>query len=443
MIHSTTYLNQFYVDRHQDKKRLFYYLLFFIIYPFATFLAALFTYRNKNSQIVLILFTGLFGYAMIAENESLDLYRVLEMPAYYGKFKLEDVFSGFLHYMFNIEIQNSTNKILPEISDVYISTFAIMVSAFTKNGHILVFVFGLIYGYLFINTMRKFIEHQPLESTYSHIPIIFAAFMMPISQLAGVRYGTATYLFVWGVLGMIQYKKTSYLLLISLAAFVHFSFVIPSLLLLVYITFVNKIRSNFIGGFVVLYILSFFVPNLLLNLVNSFDLTFLGLGAEKIISGYTDADINRQMSLDSLQNASWIIQIPFKLMNWFVYGVLFLRVIPYTKFYHSSYLDKIYVLALLFLILSNISLGVSNLGTRLLMVSSIFVFYYLLLLYKENMQNNYLKYTFYLALIMGSLRIILELRFILGYLSPTFFYGSIYHILTDDSKVSLATILFN
>lgn len=443
MINSIPYLNNSYVDNRQDNKRLIFYLLFFIFYPFATFLAALLTYRNKNSQIVLILFTGLFGYAMIAENESLDLYRVLEMPAYFSQFKLEDVFSGFLYYMFNIEIQNTANKVLPEISDVYVSTFAIMVSTFTNNGHVLVSFFGLIYGFVFIKSMSKFIENQPSTACYRHIPILFAAFMMPISQLAGVRFGTATYLFVWGVLELVQTKKYNSLLIIIVASFVHFSFLIPSVLIFLYLTFLDKINSRLVAWFFVLYVTSFFMPNLLLYFFNNVDMNYLGLGAEKIISGYTDTDVNNQMSLDFSHNASWIIQIPYKLMNWFIYGVLFVRFIPSIKLSHSGFLDKIYVLSLLFVVLSNISIGVSNLGSRLLMVSSFFVFYYLLILYRENVQNNYLKYVFYLALIMGGLRVILEVRLILGYLSPTFFYGTLYHILTDDSKVSLATILFN
>jgi len=432
-----------------ENKQLVLIIVLFMFAPFVTFLYALFTYRNRNSQIIIVLFTALFGFNMIAENDSMDLSRYHETLSSYSQFSIFEFFKSYFQTMFHT--QNSSFSKNEDITsgsqDLYVGFIAVIVSRFTTNAKVLMSVFGLIYGYVFVKSMQKFIAIQP-NSYLSNIPVLCAAFMMPLAQLAGVRYGTATYLFFLGVISILNSNQPKYYVLLLLACFTHFSFIIPSLLFIVFRVFSMTIHENKIKIIYLIYIASFFLPNLILDLTtNSFITNLLGAGLQNKSNEYTNAEVNIDMTLDFYSNAAWYIIYPFKLAFWFAAGGVFVKLIPFFKIKHSIQSDKILVWVLVLLTFTNFSMGVSNLGSRLSMVSSLFFFYYLLKLYSENQNLQIVKSLVIISLLFVSLKIILETRFIVEYTTPIFFYGSIFHIINDNATMSLWTnisdFLFN
>jgi len=346
--------------------------------------------------------------------------------------------------MFNINKNSTFTGMAPEKTDVYVGIAAAILSQFTKNGHVLMGFFGLVYGFAFIKTMRRFISIQPEDKFLSYIPVFLAAFMMPISQLAGIRYGTATYFFVWAVLEIISTRRLKYYSLFVVAVLIHFSFVVPVALFVMYRFLTFRTGKNYIKVLYVIYIISFFFPNLISNIIgNASFLSFVGDGAQQKASEYTNNDVNSVLASNFVENAAWFIKIPNVIFSWFLYSILFVRILPAKKIFFSAQSDKIFSWVMILTSFSNYSLGVSNLGNRLLMIASIFIFYYLLRLYFDNKENKIVKTIIMLALIFSGLKIILELRFILQYTTPIFFYGTSYHIFTDNAYISVGTYLFN
>jgi len=434
----------FYIEKLDENKQLLLLLTLFLVSPFLTSLYALFTYKYRNSQIIIILFTCFFGFNMIAESENLDLYGSLNLLAHYQQFSFSDIINGFLSSMFNINTNSSFARMVPDKTDIYVGLTAAIVSQFTSNGHVLMGIFGLVYGFSFVKTMRKFVEIQPKDTYLSHIPILLAAFMMPISQLAGIRYGTATYLFVWAVIEIINSNKLKYYSLFLIASLIHFSFIIPSMLLILYKVIALKPKIDYIKILYLIYIISFFLPDLIVNFIgNSSILNSLGEGAQNKAAEYSNAELNAEMSANFANGAAWIIQIPYKLRSWYIFFVLFIRIVPSKKIFFSELSDKILIWVLILTTFANFSMGVSNLGSRLMMIAGIFIFYYLMRVFYENKDSKLIKNIVFLGLIFFSLLLILEVRFILQYITPIFFYGTSYHILTDDSTVSVATYLLN
>lgn len=434
----------FHLEKLKENKQLLLLLALFLFSPFLTFLYSLYTYRFRNSQFILILFTGLFGFNMIAESESLDLFSCLGLLTYYQQFSFSDIINGFLSSMFNINTNSSFARMLPEKTDIYIGLTAAIISQFTNNGHVLMGFFGLVYGFAFVKAMRKFIEIQPKYTFLSHIPILLAVFMMPISQLAGIRYGTATYLFVWAVIEILNSNKLKYYSLFIIASLIHFSFIIPSLLFILYKVIALQPKINHIRLLYLVYIISFFLPDLIVNFIgNSSILNSLGEGAQNKAAEYSNAELNAEMSANFANGAAWIIQIPYKLRSWYIYSVLFIRILPFKKLNFSELSDKILMWVLILTTFANFSMGVSNLGSRLMMIAGIFIFYYLMRVFYENIDSKLIKNIVFSGLLFLGLFLILEIRFILQYITLVFFYGTSYHIFTDDSTVSVATYLLN
>lgn len=432
------------VNKLNENKQLLLLLGLFFLSPFLCFLYAIFTYEQRNSQILIVLFTGLFGYNMIAESADKDLYRSLGLLYNYSQFAFSDILNGFLSSMFNINKNSTFTGMAPEKTDIYVGVTAAILSQFTKNGHVLMGFFGLVYGFAFIKTMRRFINIQPQDSFLSYIPVFLAAFMMPISQLAGIRYGTATYFFVWAVLEIISTDRLKYYSLFLLSILIHFSFVVPVALFVMYRFLTFGTGKYYIKVLYVIYITSFFFPNLISNIIgNTSFLSFLGEGAQQKASEYTNNDTNTELASNFVENAAWFVKIPSLVIKWFLYSFLFVRILSFKKIFFSIQSDKIFSWVILLTSFANFSLGVSNLGNRLMMIASIFIFYYLLRLYFDNKENNIVKIILILALIFSGLKIILEIRFILQYITPIFFYGTSYHIFTDDSYISVGTYLFN
>lgn len=432
------------VNKLNENKQLLLLLGLFFLSPFLCFLYALFTYKQRNSQVLIVLFTGLFGFNMIAESADKDLYRSLGLLSYYSQFSFSDIMNGFLSSMFNINKNSTFTGMAPEKTDVYVGISAAILSQFTKNGHVLMGFFGLVYGFAFIKTMRKFVEIQPQNTSLSHIPVLLGAFMIPLSYLAGIRYGTATYFFCWAVIELINSNKPKYYSLFAVSILIHFSFVVPVLIFVCYRFLVPTTKLFFIKILYLIFIVSFFFPNLLVNIIgDGSSFSFLGEGAQNKVSEYTNTEVNSEFATSFSQEAAWYISVPYVIISWYIFGVLFVRLIPKYKINFSEVSDRILIWILIIMSFANFSMGVSNLGHRLIKVASIFVFYYVLKILQENVENEFVRKIIFSALIFSSLVLFLELRFILQYTTPIFFYGTSYHIFTDDSYISVGTYLFN
>jgi hypothetical protein len=444
MAYSNQDKSLFHIEKLNENKQLLLLLGLFFLSPFLTFLYALYTYRLRNSQIIIILFTGIFGFNMIAESADKDLSRSLELLSYYKQFSFSDIVDGFLASMFKINTHSTFARMVPEKTDIYVGVSAAIISQFTQNGHVLMGFFGLVYGYVFIRTMRKFMEIQPENTYLSHIPILLGAFMMPIHLLASVRYATAAYFFVWAVIELIHSEKFKYYVLFIIATLVHFSFIVPTIIFLGYKFLAPKPKSFYIRILFLIFISSFFFPNLVVNLVgNSSVVSFLGDGAQNKAAEYTNSEINSELATDFVQSSAWFIKVPYQIISWFIFSVLFVRIIPIKNIKFSELSDKILLWVLILTSFSNFSMGVSNLGHRLMKVSSIFIFYYLMKVLQENIENKVIRGFVFSALVFSFLFFVLEIRFILQYTTPVFFYGTSYHIFTDDSYISVGTYLFN
>ncbi len=410
----------------------------FLVFPFAAFVYSLFSFQKKSSRIIIILFIALFGYNMVAELPEMDLYRYHTMLQQYSSQSLNDILRGFfISPKGETSIWDADNSYM----DLYVSVVCTVLSRITSNGHILMGCFGLIYGLAMVKMLEHFLDKDGNMDRYTFLLIVCASFAIPLYMLAGVRHGTATFFFVWAVMSNINKEWVKSLVLLLFACITHFVFILPSLLFLIY-TISFRYSSILKYPLYGLYIISFFLPDITSAYIDN-ALPFLNASFFEHASVYNNPDAIESTSKAYFVDTNLFVRLRDDLIYWFsAVGIVLLR----AKFFNLSFsekTDKIHFWLILFLILTNFSLSIPDLGVRLKLVSFLFFFYYLSQVYNENKDSSKLKFFIILVSLFSVLKIVVESRIIIEYTTLTLFIGNLYFILTDSSTTSVWTLFKN
>lgn len=126
-------------------------------------------------------------------------------------------------------------------------TIAILVSRVTDNPQVLLGIYGLIFGFFFSRNIWYLLER--LNGKIKGFTLLFlVAFIIinPFWNINGFRFYTATHIFIYGLLPFLYEGKRKGLLWSALSVTVHFSFVVPVLVLLTYAVLRNRTVIYFI-----------------------------------------------------------------------------------------------------------------------------------------------------------------------------------------------------
>lgn len=174
----------------------------FFISPIVSYFYALKNIQRKESGLAIIFICGFVGYLMNTEMEGFDLYRYLKM----------------LHNSQSLNAVIDSFRAGKE-TDLYAPLSISLIGSFTKNGHILMLWFGLIFGYLYSKGLSRFNDSSTL---LSYVFIIIFANIIGISGLAGVRFSTAIYVFFIGLTGYLERKDKKNVLILLSSSLFHF-----------------------------------------------------------------------------------------------------------------------------------------------------------------------------------------------------------------------------
>lgn len=412
----------------------------FLLFPFAAFAYSLFRFQKKSSRIIIILFIALFGYNMIAEFQEMDLFRYHTMLQQYASQSVDQIFRGFF---ISTKGESSVWVADNNYMDVYVSLVCTFLSRLTTNGHILMGCFGLIYGLAMVKVLEQFLDKDGRMDRNVFTLILCASFAIPLYMLAGVRHGTATFFFVWAVISNINKQWVKSFVLLFLACITHFVFLLPSILFLIYtFLFSYKYSSVFKYPLYGLYILSFFLSDITSSYIDS-ALPFLNTSLFERASLYSNPDAVESITKAYFEDTNLFVTLKDDLIYWFcAVGLLLLR----TKYFDlslSSRTEKIYFWVILFMILTNFSLSIPDLGVRLKYVMFLFFFFCVSQIYNENKDNAKLKFFIICTFLFAALKIVVESRIIIEYTTPILFMGNLYYVLTDNSTASVWTLLKN
>jgi hypothetical protein len=279
------------------------------------------------------------------------------------------------------------------------------------------------------------------SSVLVYLIFICFIFVIPLNQLAGVRYITATLTFFLGVTNWIEGKKWSSWILIGLACLTHFAFLLPALLLIIFLLSFNFCESH-PWIYYLVFILSFFLPDLIWQIVHQISFLDSGVLNDKVMD-YGNKVANYQNSQLFRENARWFLIYPYKIIYWGMCFSIFVIRLPYFNLSFSRKSNLFFYLTMMFIVLSNISTTFSNVSYRLMYLYPLFYLSLLLILMKEHLSNRRLNGLILFTLLLFVLKIVLDIRFTVEYTTPSLFFGNLFSILLDDSGQSLWTWIDN
>jgi hypothetical protein len=298
----------------QQNKDGFYALLLFFIWPFLAAMSSLLNYKKHWAKNIFWIFIAFYGYtfAVGVDNQSADIVRY--MVRFQQMHQVEMTFTRAIdYYLQSGEI---------DFVSIFIS---IVLSRFTENSAVLTLAYATIFGFFFSRNMWYVLEHLEGRLKPVTILLVICLFMViPIWDFNGFRMWTAAHIFIYGLLPFLYEGKKTGLLISSTAILVHYSFIVPVLILVAYIVFGNRLIlffSFFLG--------SFFISEIDLDMFNQFVESYAPEILQERTSGYRGESYVESYRTDELESTrNWYAEWYGRGLKWFIMGslvVIFLK----------------------------------------------------------------------------------------------------------------------
>ena len=391
------------VEREQYKnKNILYQLVFFIVWPFGSFLYALWNYNKKESLLVFVLFTGLFSFSMQSNSEMYDLDRVLNSAELYAS-KPDSEFFEIVTGLYGNEDDAGV--------DIYRDLVSFVVTRFTSNGHVLLMIFGLVYGFLFSKSISTLLKINDVRNIKTALILVSFSMIFSMDQIAGIRFATAAYLFFFGLINYLWTSEKKYFVILSLSCLVHFSFLSLIVLLLLYLIIKPTEKITFIA------------------LIGSFLAGTLFKGAMvkifELLGGSIEKRANLYLGVEGVnQHIVWFVAYREELMLAFIALFFIVSKLSKTKLVETKLTSNLYNFSMFVLILSNLSIAIPDASYRFMLVFIFLFMAYVYLSYKQNFNHQNLNYLYSYASLFFVLQIFYAGRNILYYSPLMLFYGS-------------------
>ena len=218
------------------------------ISPFVAFVVGLFHPRDQASRNLVWIFSIFYGVVFyIPDWSGSDSVRyVVQLKTmYWSDSTLDDL--AYLGQMFRGE---------SGYVDLYQPVITFLVSRFTDQPWALFGVFGILFGYVYSRNIWFLIDRVGNRQSVV-IVFLIVAFALDVGIAAGlnkIRFWTACHMFVFGILYFLDSRNRKYLFISLLTPLIHFAFVLPCALLLLFFAvrrFGTAIYFFFVGSFVV------------------------------------------------------------------------------------------------------------------------------------------------------------------------------------------------
>lgn len=231
----------------------YYAVLLFFIWPILAVASAFRNYRSNWGKNILWAFTAFYGFAFAigVENSGSDINRYVAELAYLNT--VEMTMADAIQYF----------KESGEV-DILRTFIAVTLSRVTGSQSILTLVYGIIYGFFFSRNIWYVLERLQGRIKPITILLLICFFLvLPVWKINGFRMWTGAQIFIYGLLPFLfEGKKTRLLISVS-SVLVHFSFIIPMGILMVYLVLGNRLLPYFI-----FFLMTFFISEIDLNAFN-------------------------------------------------------------------------------------------------------------------------------------------------------------------------------
>ena len=329
-------------------KNAFFY---FIFCPFIGFIQAIKNYRSSWAKPTIIAFVAFFGLSMV-KNDTVDSSRYIQ--------KLEVMHAS------NKSFENLQASFYDETdgqADIYVPLVTYLFSLFTVNGNLLFLFYGLVFGYFYANNIWLVLGESQGRLRWEQF-LLLATFSMIIGfwDVNGVRMHTAAHVFFYGSFIYLYHNKKKGLLIAACSMLVHFSFILPFGLLVLY----SLVRLNY-RFLYFFYVASFFIAELNVPIIRTTLESYApGFLLPKVTTYLSDGYI--EVITDEYSNANWYAVYYLKILSYF--NLIFVSIL-FFKAKLSLPSSKLLGFSLFFLAVANIASLLPS-GSRFLAVALLF-----------------------------------------------------------------------
>jgi hypothetical protein len=322
----------------------------FLFSPIAACIAALRNYRNVNAKNIVWLFIVFFGFTFVIslDNDSSRYRAALEYFA--SQHSLS--FRGFINLLYRDE----TNYV-----DIAQPLLTFVVSRFTSDARYLFAMFGLVFGFFYSRNLWFLLSkvQTGIKSEAITFLVLFSL-TVAIWHINGFRFWTAAHIFVYGLFLFVDHRKFTGVLFIAISVFVHFSFIIPLCIFVVYWIMGNRLLLA-----LSLYFASFFVSQISPDVLRDWEYAaVLPEVFQQRSQTYVGEQYLKFRKKESGQG-NWYIRLRATILQYSLNILLILIAFKYRKLLPAKSIAKsILVMSLLLFTISNLLISVPSAGAR-------------------------------------------------------------------------------
>ena len=406
----------------------------FLLLPFLAVIMAIRSFRTSWAKNIIWAFVVFYGFTfsillpVSKDGVSADINRNTDeiTNLYQSNIGFSDIPKLY---------QDNTNI------DILQLTISIAVSLVTDSPRVLTAVFGLVFGFFYSRNIWFVIERMNGKLKQTAIVLLIAyALINPIWNINGFRFFTAAQVFIYGLLPFLFDGKKKGILISALSILVHFSFLLPVGVLLLYVILGNRTLIYFI----------FFLASLLSTGINivAFN-NLVESSVPKVLADRT-ATYRNEDTVEELQSGTAYSDSPQR--NWYMnlynaglqWPLTAFLAILFFKRKKMALFDKNFLSSLSF---SFLFLGVANIMTSLpsggrFITVAMFSALPLVILYVQNFPGEkYLTHKVMIALPALLLFIIVSIRIGFLTISVNTIMGNPIVALFTDYNIALDEII--
>ena len=406
----------------------------FLLLPFLAVIMAIRSFRTSWAKNIIWAFVVFYGFTFSIsapvgkEAGSADINRNTD--------QVTNLYESNLGFAGIAKLYRDNTDI-----DILQLTISIAVSFITDSPRVLTAVFGLVFGFFYSRNIWFVLERMNGKLKLTAILLLVAYSLIdPIWNINGFRFFTAAQVYIYGLLPFIFDGKKKGILISAISILVHFAFLLPVGVLLLYVIVGNRTLIYFI----------FFLASLVstgINIVafnNFVESSIPGVLADRTAT-YRNEDAVEELQSGAVQadvpQRNWYINLYNAGLQWPLTAFL---VILFFKRRTMALFNKRFLSSLSF---SFLFLGVANIlaslpsGGRFITVA-MFSALPLIILYVQNFpKEKYLTHKVMIALPALLLFIIVSIRIGLFTISVNTLIGNPFVVLFTDYNIALDEII--
>lgn len=281
----------------------------FILFPFLAGILAVKNYHCTWAKNVIWAFVVFFGFTFGMSEETSSGNATADITRYAQEVK--DLYKKDLSFAQIVNLYQDNEDI-----DVLKLTLAIGISRFTDNQQVLTAIYGFIFGFFFSRNFW-FVLNRINGKIKTAAMLLLIAYVLvdPIWNINGFRFHTAVQIFIYGLLPFLFEGKKKGILASALSILVHFSFLLPVGVLLVYVLLGNRTILYF-----VFFLASVFSTGLNVSSVNNLVEDNAPEAFSERTAGYRDEGVVEEFRADPETKggfvSNWYATLYLKALQW-------------------------------------------------------------------------------------------------------------------------------